>query len=84
MNPLKIQVITEYLLVVSRPEIRKYITLQRISDTIELMETFAEQFPMICHQITYLYKPRCIPAFAEYHHWITVFSSGLVLIGRVK
>lgn len=40
------QIIEEYLLVVSRPEIRKYITLQRISDTIELMETFSESHPV--------------------------------------
>ena len=35
------QIIKEYLLVVHRTEVFKYITLKRISDTIELMETFA-------------------------------------------
>ena len=39
-------IIEEYLLVVSRHELRKYITLQRIKDTIELMETFAESHPV--------------------------------------
>jgi len=40
------QIIEEYLLVTMRPEIRKFITLKRISDTIELIETFAENQPV--------------------------------------